>query len=124
MTDVLAALSLLRQAAFVSARLDASLREHGLTADRWRALAAVEANPGSSMADLIDALVIPPTSATRAIDSLVESGAVYRSPAPYDRRRVTLQISAQGALLLREVEPIISLVYEESAVSSVRGSQG
>lgn len=107
------ALTLLRKAALVSSGLDTALRDHGLTTDRWRALMLIAEQPGASMADVIDALVIAPTSATRAIDSLVESGAIFRSPAADDRRRVTLQLSVHGADLLREVESVVVAIHRE-----------
>lgn len=52
------------------------------------------------MAELIDALAMAPTSATRTVDALVEVGAMFRNPHPNDRRRVTLRLSAQGTQLL------------------------
>lgn len=107
MDAVAHSLALLRQAAEVGMRIDEALRATELNVDRWRALEFIESSPGCSMAEVIDALVITPTTATRAVDSLVEIGAVFRAPAPYDRRRVTLQLSAHGAALLREVQPAI-----------------
>jgi DNA-binding MarR family transcriptional regulator len=102
---VASSLALLRQAAEVGLRIDDALRGTELNVDRWRALEFIQSSPGCSMADVIDALVISPTTATRAVDTLVEVGAVFRAPAPHDRRRVTLQLSAHGAALLREVQP-------------------
>lgn len=107
MDAVAHSLVLLRQAAEIGMRIDEALRGTDLNVDRWRALGFIKSSPGCSMADVIDALVITPTTATRAIDSLVEIGAVFRAPAPHDRRRVTLQLSAHGAALLREVQPAI-----------------
>jgi DNA-binding MarR family transcriptional regulator len=100
-------LALLRRAATIGTRIEDELRGSDLNVDRWRALEFVRSNPGCSMAEVIEALVITPTTATRAIDALVEVGAVFRAPAPDDRRRVTLQLSAHGAALLREVQPAI-----------------
>jgi DNA-binding MarR family transcriptional regulator len=106
--DALAdSLALLRRAATITTRIEDQLRGSDLNVDRWRALEFVKSTPGCSMAEVIEGLVITPTTATRAIDSLVEVGAVYRAPAPDDRRRVTLQLSAHGAALLREVQPAI-----------------
>ncbi|MBS1691555.1 MAG: MarR family transcriptional regulator [Actinobacteria bacterium] len=103
-TDTLA---FLRQAALVTLDIEAALRDTDLGVDHWRALAFVETSPGCSMAEVIDALVIPPTSATRTIDALVEMGAVFRAPAQHDRRRVTLRLSVHGAALLRKTEPAV-----------------
>ncbi len=93
-------LRILRLAALVESRLDVALRPLDLTADRWRALVFVARTPGAAMADLIDALAMPASSATRVVDALVEIGALFRNPHPSDRRRVTLHLSAQGNHLL------------------------
>lgn len=103
-TDTLA---FLRQAALVTLDIEAALRDTDLGVDHWRALVFIESSPGCSMAEVIDALVIPPTSATRTIDALVEMRAVFRAPAQHDRRRVTLRLSVHGAALLRQIEPAI-----------------
>lgn len=97
-------LLVLRAAALVQSQLEDALHPYDLTSDRWRALKAVQAHPGASMAELIDALVMPSTSATRTVDALVEMGALFRAPDPDDRRRVTLHLSAQGKRLLRQVQ--------------------
>ena len=111
-------LALLRRAAVIAVQIDDALRGTELNVDRWRALEFIQSSPGCSMAEVIDALVISPTSATRAIDALVEVGAVFRAPAPHDRRRVTLQLSAHGAALLRKVQPAILRTCLKYGVSS------
>jgi DNA-binding MarR family transcriptional regulator len=96
------ALHILRTAALIESRLDVALRPLDLTADRWRALVCISQQPGAAMADLIDALAMPSSSATRTVDALVEIGALFRTPHESDRRRVTLNLSAQGKQLLAE----------------------
>lgn len=114
-------LALLRAAALVHAQLDAMLRPTELTVDRWRALLFVQRNPGCSMVDLIDSLVIPSTSATRIVDALVDLGAAFRAPDPGDRRRVTLRISAQGqAMLTALAERIASVELPELSAKPLR----
>jgi DNA-binding MarR family transcriptional regulator len=100
-------LELLRRASLIAAKIEDALAGTDLTVDRWRALAYVESSPGCSMSDVIDALVIPSTSATRIVDSLVEIGAVFRTLSPRDRRRTTLRLSSHGQALLSDVEPTI-----------------
>jgi DNA-binding MarR family transcriptional regulator len=107
MDAVADSMALLRRAAVIGMQIDDALRGTELNLDRWRALEFIKSSPGCSMADVIDGLVITPTTATRAIDALVEVGAVFRAPAPRDRRRVTLRLSAHGAALLREVQPAV-----------------
>ena|SRR5262249_22725841 len=117
MDAVADSLALLRQAAVIAMQIDDALGGTELNVDRWRALEFIQSSPGCSMAELIDALCITPTTATRAIDLLVEVGAVFRAPAPHDRRRVTLQLSAHGAALLREVQPAILRICEQYGLS-------
>ena len=101
-------LELLRRASLVAAGIEDALAGTDLTVDRWRALACIESSPGCSMSDVIDALVIPSTSATRIVDFLVEIGAIFRTVSPHDRRRTTLRLSSHGQALLRDVEPTIA----------------
>jgi DNA-binding MarR family transcriptional regulator len=101
-------LELLRRASLIAASIEDALAGTDLTVDRWRALVCVESSPGCSMSDVIDALVIPSTSATRIVDSLVEIGAIFRTVSPHDRRKTTLRLSSHGQALLRDVEPTIA----------------
>jgi len=103
-------LALLRRAALLAASVENALCGSDLTVDRWRALACIDANPDCSMSDVVDALVIPSTSATRIVDSLVEIGAVFRTMSQHDRRRTTLRTSSHGCALLRDVAPMIAQI--------------
>ncbi|MBK9476473.1 MAG: MarR family transcriptional regulator [Tetrasphaera sp.] len=100
-------LSVLRVAALAHSQLEGALRPLDLTVDRWRVLMAIHAAPGASMAEVIEALVIPATSATRAVDALVDLGSVFRTSAPEDRRRVTLRLSSAGLRKLRQAQDVI-----------------
>ncbi|MCI2239235.1 MarR family transcriptional regulator [Paenibacillus sp. TRM 82003] len=112
----------LRLAALAEDRLAGALREHGLTVDRWRVLEHVVANPGTSMTDVAAALVMAPATATRAVDALVETGAVYRAVDPADRRRVVLHPTATGAALLDGVRPGAAAVAAELALADQAAS--
>lgn len=103
-------LAILSAYAQVEAQMDAALRSINLTVDRWRALAFMHKNPGSSMADLINALVMPSTSATRTVDALVDLGAVFRAHDPADRRRVVLHVSTDGLELIDAAAAALDLV--------------
>lgn len=112
----------LRTAAQIESTIDAALRPLDLTADRWRALTFVTRHPGSSMADLIEALAMPSTSATRTVDALVEVGALFRSPHPHDRRRVTLHVSAPGKRLLRSATAALTELFDPAAIDLSDGA--
>ncbi|MCV7430387.1 MarR family transcriptional regulator [Mycolicibacterium bacteremicum] len=108
MDDLVEALALLRRAAVVADGIDAALAGTDLTVDRWRGLHVIHHNPGYSMSDIVEALAVPSTSATRIVDGLVELGAVYRTASTQDRRRTVLRSSSHGAELLRTAESAIS----------------
>ncbi|KRD13816.1 hypothetical protein ASE48_30165 [Mycobacterium sp. Root265] len=108
MDDLVEVLALLRRAAVVAAEIDGALAGTDLTVDRWRALHVVHHRPGCSMSDIVEALAVPSTSATRIVDALVELGAVYRTVSQQDRRRTTLRSSSHGAELLRAAESAIT----------------
>ncbi len=112
-------LSVLRVAAEAQSQLEGALRPLDLTVDGWRVLMTIRAAPGASMAEVIEALVIPATSATRVVDALVERGAVFRTPAPEDRRRVTLRLSAEGLRRLRRAQDVIRAIEPPDAGSSL-----
>nr|WP_281373222.1 MarR family transcriptional regulator [Kineococcus aurantiacus] len=80
------------------------MRDGDLTPDRWRCLAQVARQPGASMSDLVETLVMAPATASRAVDGLVDQGLVYRGLDPADRRRVVLRASAEGRRLLAALE--------------------
>lgn len=103
-------LLLLRRAAVIELRIDDALRGTELNVDRWRVLEFIRSTPGCSMAEVTVSLVISPATATRAVDSLVETGAVIRAPSPHDRRRLTLRLSAHGAEVLKDVQPAIARI--------------
>lgn len=111
-------LSVLRVAAEAQLQLERALRPLDLTVDGWRALMTILATPGASMAEVIEALVIPATSATRVVDALVDRGAVFRTPAPEDRRRVTLRLSAEGLRRLRRAQDAIRAIEPSDDVGS------
>lgn len=107
MDDLVEVLTLLRRAAVVTAGIDDALAGTDLTVDRWRALHFIHQNPGCSMSDIVEALAVPSTSATRIVDGLVDLGAVYRTMSQHDRRRTILRSSSHGAELLRTAESAI-----------------
>ena len=115
-------MAILRASAQAEMQLDAALRAIHLTADRWRALVFMHRHPESSMADLINALVMPPTSATRTVDALVDIGAVFRTHDSADRRRVVLQVSTDGLALIAAATRALELVeLPEPEVERISG---
>lgn len=94
----------LRAAALLQNALTEALRGVDLTVDRWRCLVHVAQQPGSSMRDLVEELVMAPATASRAVDTLVDLGLLRRGLDSTDRRRVVLRITKEGQLLLAASE--------------------
>lgn len=85
-------------------QVSAALTGTGLTSDSWRTLRRIALRPGCSMKGLLDALALPPATATRAVDSLVERSAVYRRIADDDRRSVIVYPTSSGLDLLERAD--------------------
>jgi DNA-binding MarR family transcriptional regulator len=75
----------------------------GLTPQQHQALLAIKGFPGRdrvSMGELAECLHLKHHSAVGLVDRLVKRGLVRRSPAPADRRRVEIRLTARGESLL------------------------
>lgn len=96
----------------MAARLDACaaglVREHGLTADRWRMLELLVARGPLSMALLSEELSLTAPTATRVADRLVSNALAYRSVDPADRRRVVLKAAKRGRSLHDRLAPEVA----------------
>lgn len=79
--------------------LDPKLKAQGLTTPAIRALAWIQASPGTTMTDLAAGVFIDRTTLTRTIDNLVKDGFVVRGGGHSDRRKVTLTITPSGSAL-------------------------
>ncbi|ACY21194.1 regulatory protein MarR [Gordonia bronchialis DSM 43247] len=90
-------LQLLRAAQLISDRLAPVLDDCGVTGEQWRVLEVLAAGEGLPMTDLSRLAVLPPASATRAVDRLISLALVYRRADPLDRRRVMVFLSPHGA---------------------------
>src|SRR5208282_6087981 len=71
-----------------------------LSVAQFRSLVIIERAAGTSNAGVAAHLGLTPPSACKLIDGLASRGMVTRRESPGDRRRVTLEITAQGAQAL------------------------
>jgi DNA-binding MarR family transcriptional regulator len=79
----------------------------GLTAQHYQALLAVCASTGGvAINDLAQHLMIRHNSAVGLVDRLGEQGLLTREPAPEDRRKVYLRLTAKGDRVLRELADV------------------
>lgn len=86
--------------------LGARLAPLGLTVDSWRVLRLVAAEPGRTMSELTESVVVPPATTTRLVDALVAAALVHRKPAADDRRSVVVHPAAAGLALLVRAEEV------------------
>lgn len=77
-----------------------------LSREQWRMLMLLDRGEGDveplgrTMGELADASGMPPASATRTVDRLVDEGLATRSHDRWDRRRVLVECSPRGHELL------------------------
>ncbi|MEV7770636.1 MarR family transcriptional regulator [Kitasatospora sp. NPDC086791] len=86
--------------------LAAALAEEDCTVDQWRVLRALADDRGHPMGELAQALLIPQASLSRLVDSLADSGLVYRRQDDQDRRRITAHLSRQGRARLTRLDAL------------------
>ena len=99
------------------ARLTRRLRRHelaGLTPTQLAALATVERSGPMRLGDLAAAEGIAPSTLTRLVTALEESGHVRRSADPSDARVSTLTITSHGVEALERIRTETTLVLAAS----------
>jgi DNA-binding MarR family transcriptional regulator len=99
------------------ARLSRRLRRHhvaGLTPTQLAALATVEQSGPLRLGDLAAAEGIAPSTLTRLVTALEESGYVRRCADPSDARASTLAITPHGHETLDRIRTETTLVLAES----------
>jgi DNA-binding MarR family transcriptional regulator len=116
-TALTALMPLLRHAtAHLGVEQTATGKRLGLTSGRMLALAVLDGRGTCSMSELARELRRPSPLATRVVDELVARGLVERGADAGDRRRVLLQLTAEGreafAAVHVEAEELISSVLE------------
>ncbi|MEU3567199.1 MarR family winged helix-turn-helix transcriptional regulator [Kitasatospora sp. NPDC036755] len=90
----------------LSGGLAAALAEEDCTVDQWRLLRVLADGRGHAMGGLAQALLIPQASLSRLVDSLADSGLVYRRQDDQDRRRITAHLSRQGRTRLTRLDAL------------------
>ena len=99
--------SLLRASADISQALDKLLARYGLLQGRWWLLVLLlrQDDLTSSPTDLAEKAGVTKASITGFIDSLEREGLVLRLPAPGDRRKYLIRLTAAGLQKLDEIIP-------------------
>ena len=119
-TDVmLAVASLERATKRMDSNIESLLKPFILTFSRFVVLSRLFCTKWGSMTlgEIATALVVHPTSVTRAVDRLERDGLVARVPHPTDRRAMLAQITGAGKALVKKATP--SLIDESFGFSGV-----
>ncbi len=85
----------------------ASMGEVDITPGQFGVLSVIAGNPGLSQTQLGNALGIDRSTVVAVIDRLENRGLVMRTPSPNDRRSHALQLSEEGAALLKRLEEMV-----------------
>jgi len=83
-----------------------ALKQHDLTIDMWRVLAALSHNGGQRQVDLAGLTSIDASTLSRLVSRLVRMGLVTRSRSQRSNREVLVALSGKGRALVRRLIPI------------------
>jgi len=87
----------------VTATVMPAVAGEGISRDGWRVLLLLLARGGRTMGEIATYTELPPATATRTVDKLVESGLAHRRPDPVDRRRVLVHLAKNGRDVIERV---------------------
>ena len=87
----------------------------------WAVSALAQSKPGLSGRDLVTRMGISKQAISQLIDSLVTMGYVARLPAPDDRRRTLLQLTARGRGAARIIDETVGAM--EAAMADTIGRE-
>jgi DNA-binding MarR family transcriptional regulator len=99
-------LSLLRTADALQSRVEAKLKEFGLTGTQYNALRILRGagQEGIPCSDIAERMITRDPDITRLLDRLQKRGLVERSRGKKDRRVIYGKITTAGLKLLRELD--------------------
>ena len=80
---------------------------YDLTPVQYAALTTIVTHPGIDQATLAGLIAYDRTTITGVVDRLVQKGLAVRRASSTDRRARALQITAEGARILRGIEPAV-----------------
>jgi DNA-binding MarR family transcriptional regulator len=83
-----------------------ALKDHGLSIDMWRVMAALSNNGGQRQVDLSDMTSIDASTLSRLVSRLVRIGLVTRSRSETSNREVVVALSPKGRALVQKLIPI------------------
>ncbi|MFE7223282.1 MarR family winged helix-turn-helix transcriptional regulator [Nocardioides sp. NPDC057577] len=114
MTDAPLLLYVVKQLELATrARLDAVLKESGVTALQYTALSVLERRPTMSAADLARASFVRAQSAADLIGALERRGLIERRIDPDNRRRMLISLTTEGRAFLDTYDPRVEELEEQ-----------
>lgn len=114
MTDAPLLLYVVKQLELATrARLDAILKESGVTALQYTALSVLERRPTMSAADLARASFVRAQSAADLIGALERRGLIERRTDPDNRRRMLISLTPEGRTFLDTYDPRVEELEEQ-----------
>lgn len=95
---------------------------HDITWSEYRAMRHLETGPASTMLDLVRALAVTKSGATRVVDRLEQKGYAHRETGELDARSCCVRLSPKGTALLRKIEAEV-LPAREELLSRISGEE-
>ena len=92
--------------ALVESFTSEALKQHGLSIDMWRVLAALSHNGAQRQIDLVEMTSIDASTMSRLVSRLVRMEFATRSRSQTSNREVVVALSAKGRALVQKLIPI------------------
>ncbi|MBB6468107.1 homoprotocatechuate degradation regulator HpaR [Aminobacter lissarensis] len=106
-------MSLLRAREVVMAQFRPILAQHGVSEQQWRVIRVLGEQSPLDATELAERASILAPSLTRIIKALEERKLITRGKVEGDGRRVILSIAPKGQVLISQVSPESSAIYDE-----------
>lgn len=100
----------------VRSAMEAALSRHGVTMAQYAALAALEAEPGLSNADLSRRAFVTPQTMSAVVADLELAGAVQRAPHPAHGRVREVRLTAGGRAVVHDCHAAAAAVHRRMLV--------
>jgi len=98
-------MSLLRAREAVMSKFIPSLKEHGLSAQQWRAIRSLDQEDGIEISELSKRCYLLKPSMSRIVQNLEARALIERRSVASDQRRTALYLTGQGRDLVELVAP-------------------
>ena len=108
--------------AMVESFTSEALKQHDLSIDMWRVLAALSHNGAQRQIDLVEMTSIDASTMSRLVSRLVRMGLATRSRSQTSNREVVVVLSPKGRALMQKLIPI-AVGLERKASAGLSASE-